>query len=58
MKAAVATGFGAIDENAFVREDVPRPTLPEKDAQKFIVIRVLACATAPGDVRLLSGKTA
>lgn len=57
MKAAIATGFGAIDENVFVRANVPRPTLLKENADEYMIIRVLSCALAPGDVRLLSGKT-
>lgn len=58
MKAAIATGFGAIDENVFVQDDVKaRPTLPTTNTYEYMVIRVLACALAPGDVRVLSGKT-
>jgi NADPH:quinone reductase-like Zn-dependent oxidoreductase len=57
MKAAVATGFGAIDENIFVQEHVARPSLPDGDASHYMIVRVLACALAPGDVRILSGKT-
>ena len=68
MKAAVATGFGDIDTNIFVRSDWPTPSLNydsynnnkkkqhEKD-DPLLIIRVLACALAPGDVRVLSGKT-
>lgn len=66
MKAIVATGFGEIDENIFFRDNVPKPTLVvEKNMETkrrttpaaMMTIRVLACALAPGDVRLLSGKT-
>jgi NADPH:quinone reductase-like Zn-dependent oxidoreductase len=55
MKAAVATGFGDIDENIHVRTDWPTPALPEKGS--YLLIRVLTCALAPGDVRVLSGAT-
>lgn len=58
MKAAVATGFGAIDENVFFRDDIPRPTLPTTSKEDYLIIKVLSCALAPGDVRVLSGKTA
>lgn len=68
MKAAVATGFGDIDTNVFVRNDWPTPSFPidttniKKDDKKdnddpLLIIKVLACALAPGDVRVLSGKT-
>lgn len=55
MKAAVATGFGEIDGNIFVRTDWPVPSSPPPP--EHLVVRVLACALAPGDVRVLSGKT-
>lgn len=56
MKAAVATGFGDIDENIALRTDWP---MPKGDAipEGYLVIRVLACALAPGDPRVLSGAT-
>jgi NADPH:quinone reductase-like Zn-dependent oxidoreductase len=57
MKAAIATGFGNIDENIHVNENWPRPILLLDQHTGFMMIRVLACALAPGDVRLLSGKT-
>jgi alcohol dehydrogenase len=60
MKAAIATGFGDIDDNIFLRDNVPKPTLQdlsESERSEHLVIRVLACALAPGDVRLLSGET-
>mmetsp|Transcript_30811 Transcript_30811/g.67644 ORF Transcript_30811/g.67644 Transcript_30811/m.67644 type:complete len:363 (-) Transcript_30811:74-1162(-) len=57
MKAIVATGFGDIDSNVHLDDDFPTPTLPAKDDGKHMIIRVLACALAPGDVRVLSGKT-
>jgi hypothetical protein len=56
MKAAIATGCGGIDENIHVREDWPVPCLDDF-GQGFLLVRILACALAPGDVRLLSGKT-
>jgi len=57
MKAAVGTGSGEIEENIFVRDDWPTPTLDPED-EDHLILRVLACALAPGDVRVLSGKTA
>lgn len=57
MKAAIATGFGDVNENIFCKENWPRPTLLDQDTSGWMVIRVLACALAPGDVRLLSGRT-
>jgi hypothetical protein len=56
MKAAIATGSGGIDENIHVRQDWPVPCLDDF-GPGFLLVRILACALAPGDVRLLSGKT-
>ena len=59
MKAAVVTAFGLDDltSNLSVQTDWPTPTLDDDD-DNALIIRVLACALAPGDVRVLSGKTA
>jgi len=77
MKAAIATGWGEVDDNIFVKEDWPRPKLPTTldealaasaksnkkgyDAvtgpESYMLIKVHACALAPGDCRLLTGKT-
>lgn len=58
MKAALATGFGDIDEKIVVRQDWPTPTWSTKEPPEgMLLLRVLACALAPGDVRVLSGKT-
>lgn len=75
MKVAIATGFGAIEDNIFVEEQWPMvsfpspPTQPPKVSKKkrstngvnddgsLLLIKVLACAIAPGDVRVLSGNT-
>lgn len=54
MKAAIATGFGDIDTHVHVHSDWPVPP-PPKHCE--LTVRVLACALAPGDVRVLSGKT-
>ena len=56
MKACLATGFGEIDENIHLSVDAPVPTLSDNDTDSMIV-KVLCCALAPGDVRVLSGKT-
>jgi len=57
MKAGIATGFGSPETgNIFVKSDWPVPELP-KEKDDYMLIRVLACALAPGDVRVLSGKT-
>ncbi|CAJ1954901.1 unnamed protein product [Cylindrotheca closterium] len=68
MKAAVATGIEDVDNHIHVKEDWPKPTLATaidsktgklvselKDAH--LIVRVLACAIAPGDCRLFRGKT-
>ena len=63
MKAAVATGFGPVDDNIWVRSDWPSPEWPpptkkaSTNEKLLLLIRVLACALAPGDIRVLSGKT-
>lgn len=54
MKAAIATGFGDIDEHIHVKTDWPVPA--DEPRKNELLIRVLACALAPGDVRVLSGK--
>ena len=61
MKAAVVTAFGLDDltSNLSVQTDWPTPTLSDDDDNdNALIIRVLACALAPGDVRVMSGKTA
>lgn len=56
MKAAIATGFGHdIDTLIHMRDDWPTPTLADDKRNDEILVRVLACALAPGDVRVLSG---
>lgn len=60
MKACLATGFGEIDDNIRIASDAPAPTLSDDDESSdssCMVVRVLCCALAPGDVRVLSGKT-
>jgi NADPH:quinone reductase-like Zn-dependent oxidoreductase len=69
MKAAVATGIEDIDKFLHVQEDWPKPTLAtavdgktgklvsELENDTHLIIKVLACALAPGDCRLFAGKT-
>jgi len=69
MKAAIALDFGDIDVDTHIvqlRDDWPTPQFPspvdtEKgdrdDDDPLVLIKVLACALAPGDARVLSGKT-
>jgi hypothetical protein len=56
MKAVVAKGFGDIDQNIVLCKDWP---LPEMNIapEGYLLIRVLSCALAPGDPRILSGAT-
>lgn len=56
MKAAVAKGFDSVDENIVLRMDWPVPT-SQDIPEGCLLIRVLACALAPGDPRILSGAT-
>lgn len=69
MKAAVATGVENIDEFIHVQDDWPKPTLAksvdgktgklvsELKGERRMIVKVLACALAPGDCRLFTGKT-
>ena len=68
MKAAVATGAEDIETHIHVKEDWPKPTLATALDSKtgklvseledeHMIVRVLACAVAPGDCRLFRGKT-
>lgn len=69
MKAAIATGIEDVEAFLHVKEDWPTPTLATavdgktgklvtkmKDA-RHLIVKVLACALAPGDARLFAGKT-
>eukprot|EP00545_Synedropsis_sp_CCMP1620_P009600 CAMPEP_0119010568 /NCGR_PEP_ID=MMETSP1176-20130426/5095_1 /TAXON_ID=265551 /ORGANISM="Synedropsis recta cf, Strain CCMP1620" /LENGTH=380 /DNA_ID=CAMNT_0006963251 /DNA_START=116 /DNA_END=1258 /DNA_ORIENTATION=+ len=72
MKAAIATGIENIDEFLHVKDDWTKPTLAtaidgktgklvsklqQDDPHTHMIIKVLACALAPGDCRLFRGKT-
>jgi NADPH:quinone reductase-like Zn-dependent oxidoreductase len=60
MRAAQGKDYGDIDEMLSVVDHVFIPHLedkPKKDRKNWIVIKTLAVAVAPGDVRVLSGKT-
>lgn len=68
MKAAIATGIEDIDQFLHISNDWPQPTLATvKDGKTgklvahlqegHLIVKVLACALAPGDCRLFKGKT-
>jgi len=60
MRAVQGKDYGPIDEMVHLVEDAPVPCLndiPIKDRKNWAVIRTLAVALAPADVRVLSGKT-
>jgi NADPH:quinone reductase-like Zn-dependent oxidoreductase len=66
MKAAVATGIQDIDQYLHVQDDWPQPTLAtaidgktgkRANNDTYMIVKVLACALAPGDCRLFGGKT-
>jgi len=66
MKAAIATGIEDIEQYIHVQDDWPQPTLANaldgktgrqiKPAE-WMIVKVLACALAPGDCRLFKGRT-
>lgn len=60
MKAAQGADYGDIDEMITVKDGVSVPSLaslPAAERRKKMLIKVLAVALAPGDCRVLSGKT-
>eukprot|EP00978_Attheya_sp_CCMP212_P020187 scaffold57455_cov39-Attheya_sp.AAC.1 len=73
MKAAIATGSQEIDKFLHVRQDWPKPTLAtaidgktgklvseitrQDSKDPWMIVKVLACALAPGDCRLFKGRT-
>ncbi|KAL3914902.1 MAG: hypothetical protein SGILL_005894, partial [Bacillariaceae sp.] len=68
MKAAVASGIEDYDTFLDVRDDWPQPTLATaRDGKtgkqvselpdRHLIVKVLACALAPGDCRVFKGKT-
>ena len=68
MKGAVATGIIDFDKYIHVKNDLIRPTLTtaidgktgklvSEISDNHLIIKVLSCAIAPGDVRLFKGKT-
>ena len=60
MRAVQGKDYGDIDEMLSVQGNVIVPSLsnvPEKKRKNLMVIKTLAVALAPGDIRVLSGKT-
>ncbi|KAL9179239.1 hypothetical protein ACHAXT_008529 [Thalassiosira profunda] len=59
MKACLATDCGDdYGANLCIKEDHPTPATNSEELDAgMMLIRVLACALAPGDVRLMTGKT-
>ena len=55
MKACVATGFGDIESNLAVQEQWEQ--VPHEVPPHHMIVKIQSCALAPGDVRVLSGKT-
>ncbi|CAN0021285.1 unnamed protein product [Ectocarpus fasciculatus] len=60
MRAALCSSYGPVDEVLSVVEDAPRPTFEPagKASRGYALVRVQATALAPGDIRVLSGRTA
>lgn len=59
MKACLATDCGDdLKANLCMKDDWPTPATSSKDLEPgTMLIRVLACSLAPGDVRVMTGKT-
>ena len=60
MRAVQGSDYGDIDEVISVVDGVLVPCLadlPQKKRKNFMVLKTLAVALAPGDCRVLSGKT-
>ena len=59
MRVALCKDYGNVDEMLSVVEDAPRPVFDPaaKASRGRALIRVKATALAPGDVRVLSGRT-
>jgi len=56
MRAVKCSGFGDVEDVLEVVEDFPKPVLdPNKGG--YVLLETRACALAPGDVRVVSGKT-
>lgn len=59
MRAALCSNYGVVDQVLSVVPDAPRPVFEPagKAARGHALVQVLATALAPGDVRVLSGRT-
>ena len=60
MRAAQGKDYGDIDEMISVQDGVKVPSLsdlPPKQRKHMMLVKVLSVALAPGDCRVLSGKT-
>ena len=61
MQAAICTSYGNnFDDILSIQDDIASPTLDDKPPSGFkngMLIKVLSVALAPGDVRVMSGKT-
>jgi len=61
MRAAYGMNYGPVDDMVHVVDDAPKPNLRDalgaSKSKDWAIIRTLAVALAPGDVRVLSGKT-
>ncbi|CAE7408351.1 EO [Symbiodinium natans] len=56
MRAAQVSGYGEdASELLSISDTVPRPQLPAKG--RFLLVRVQAASLAPGDCRVMTGKT-
>ena len=58
MRAVMASQYNDPDMRV-VDDEFQRPTLDRsnKKHRQFMIVRVLACALAPGDIRVQSGIT-
>ena len=61
MQAAICTSYGNnFDDILSIQDGIATPTLEDKPPSGFkngVLIKVLSVALAPGDVRVMSGKT-
>mmetsp|Transcript_8689 Transcript_8689/g.14081 ORF Transcript_8689/g.14081 Transcript_8689/m.14081 type:complete len:353 (-) Transcript_8689:82-1140(-) len=57
MKAAIALDYGKIDDMVVVKGDWPEPHFEPEDMKGSLLVKVMAASVAPGDLRVLSGRT-